>query len=417
LDFINAIKKYRTLVNAMKYLCVVEYFFGVTPGGSGRVAWDIAQAMRDRGHSVTLLCYQSGDEEEGAVDYAGIRIVRFKKKILPIWHPSRLKAIIDSTASACRRWLGDGHWDVVHVHSPLMGLGVVSALGRTPRYISTVHSPVVMEQEIIWRHQGLIGRMKLLFGRKVLANAEARMLNSASAIHTLSEFTRNKIDEAYGVGQRVTVIPHWYQKLTADIDKRAARKALGWPDEATVFFTVRGLQPRYGLDTAISALAPLVRDQKCYFYIGGIGPLRQSLENLASRLGGGERIRFMGRLSDTDLELAYSAADMFILPTLALECFGLIMIEAFSFGCPVIATDAGAIPELMQPILPDCIVPAGDAEALREKARQFMEHRINLPERNKLIEYAEVHYNQSAIMSRFMELFLPPTSPAFLNRN
>ena len=70
------------------------------------------------------------------------------------------------------------------------------------------------------------------------------------------------------------------------------------------------------------------------FYIGGDGELRPSLERLSAELGATEKIRFTGRLSDEDLLLAYQAADLFVLPTLALECFGLISIEAMSFGCP-----------------------------------------------------------------------------------
>lgn len=389
----------------MEYLCVVEHLFVDIPTGSGRVAWDIARAMRDRGFSVTVLCYQSDGNELGISDYDGVRVVRFQKERKPSWHPGRLQAIINSTAEACIRWLGNMQWDVVHVHSPLMGLGVMAALGKEAKYIFTVHSPLVLEQEITWSHQGFIGRVKLLFGRKPLAIAEERMLKAASAIHALSEFTRKKIDEMYDLGKRVTVIPHWYEKRTTNIDRQMARKALGWPSNAIILFTVRGLRPRYGLDIAIQSLAPLIQGRDCYFYIGGIGPLRQSLEDLASSLDADKHIRFLGRLSNNDLELAYSAADIFILPTLALECFGLIIVEALSFGCPVIATDSAAIPELMQPILPDCIVPAGNAEALRVKTQQFIDGVIKIPEKNILVDYIKAHYDKTMIMSRLIELF------------
>ena len=89
----------------MDYLCVVEYFFEDAPGGSGRVAWDIAKAMRDRGYSVTMLVYQSGDKPLGVSEYEGVRLVRFKKEEKPKWHPGRMQAIIDSTANGCKQWL------------------------------------------------------------------------------------------------------------------------------------------------------------------------------------------------------------------------------------------------------------------------------------------------------------------------
>jgi glycosyltransferase involved in cell wall biosynthesis len=389
----------------LEYLCVVEHFFEDAPSGSARVAWDIAKAMRDRGYKVTILCYRAGDTAPGISEHEGIRLVRFDKERKPGWHPGRLQAIIESTARACRHWLSDRRWDVVHVHSCLMGLGAVSCFGTNVRYVFTVHSPMVLEQEINWRYQGFAGKLKLLLGRSSLASAEERMLRAASVIHTLSEFTRNKIDGSYGVGDRVTVIPHWYEKNSLVTDKQKARAALGWPNNTTIFFTVRGMRPRYGLDIAIGALASLALEKKCFFYVGGDGPLRSALETQVSELGAAENIRFLGRLSDHDLELAYSAADMFILPTLALECFGLITVEAFSFGCPVISSDAAAIPEIMQPILPDCIVCAGDAVALREKARQFLDGMLHVPDRDVLIAHAQTHYSRQNIVSKLADLF------------
>ncbi len=390
----------------LEYLAVVEYCFADQPGGSGRVAWDIAKAMQARGHAVTLLCYLLDSRmPEGITELDGIRIVRFRKEERPPWHPERLQVIISSTTAAARRWLRDRTFDSVHVHSPLLGLGVVAALGSQPRYVYTVHSPMVLEQEIMWRSQGWPGQLKLLLGRGMLADAERRMLEAAHRIHTLSEFTREKLDESYKVGARVQVIPHWYPVQAQPVTRAAARHKLGWPQDAKIFFTVRSLGPRYGLDVAIRALAPLVRSHGCRFYLAGSGPLRGELEALAANLGAGDGIQFMGRVSDEELQLAYAAADLFILPTLALECFGLITIEALAFGCPVLSTDAGAIPESMLPILPGMVVPAADVEALREKARQFLDGEVVLPGREQLMAYAEARYGEAAVLPRLRGLF------------
>ncbi len=390
----------------LEYLAVVEYCFADQPGGSGRVAWDIARAMQARGHAVTLLCYLLDSRmPEGITELDGIRVVRFRKEERPPWHPERLRAIISSTTAAARRWLLDRTFDCVHVHSPLLGLGVVAALGSQPRYTYTVHSPLVLEQEIVWRAQGWPGQLKLRLGRGMLADAERQMLGVANRIHVLSEFTREKLDKAYQVGPQVEVVPHWSAGPAQPVTRAAARHQLGWPQDAKIFFTVRALGPRYGLDVAIRALAPLVRSHGCCFYLGGSGPLRGELEALVANLGARDGIKFMGRLSDADLQLAYAAADLFILPTLALECFGLITIEALACGCPVLSTDAGAIPETMLPILPGMVVPAGDVEALREKARQFLDGEVVLPDREQLMAYAEARYGAAVVVPRLTGLF------------
>jgi glycosyltransferase involved in cell wall biosynthesis len=396
----------------MEYLAVVEYCFADQPGGAARVAWDIAKTMRQRGHSVTLLCYRASDETREGVELVdGMRVVRFQKRKQPGWHPARLQAIMDATATACRTWLGDRRFEVVHVHSPIQGLGVLAALGTEPRYVFTAHSPLVLEQEITWRSQGWTGRLKLLLGRGLLANAERRMLGASAAIHTLSEFTRSELERAYRVGRRVSVIPHWYTPRGPRLGKLEARRALGWPQDAKIFFTVRVMGPRYGLDVAIRALGPLTQESDCHFYLGGDGPLRPQLEALAAcfrRAGGADEcIHFMGRISDEQLETAYAAADLFILPTLALECFGLIMIEAMTFGCPVLGTDAAAIPELLGPILPEFIVPAGDVAALQSRARQFLQANLPVPDRQMLIDYASSRYGEATVAPELLRLFEP----------
>jgi glycosyltransferase involved in cell wall biosynthesis len=193
------------------------------------------------------------------------------------------------------------------------------------------------------------------------------------------------------------------------MDKVTARQALGWPLDSKIFLTVRSMGPRYGLDVAIRALGPLTQEADCHFYIGGDGPMRRELEALAEevlRTGSGRaRIHFTGRLSDRDLELAYAAADLFILPTLALECFGLITIEALASGCPVLGTDAAAIPESLRGILPDFIVPAGDVAALHDRAQQFLDGVLPMPSRQALIDYAGEQYGETTVVPRLLRLF------------
>ncbi len=94
----------------------------------------------------------------------------------------------------------------------------------------------------------------------------------------------------------------------------------------------------------------------------------------------------MGRISDRDLSLAYQAADVFLLPTRDLECFGLIILEALSYGCPLIATDAGALPEILGSMVGNAIVPAGDVGRLAEKLGAMIDGRLAFPESRQLMD-------------------------------
>ena len=76
----------------------------------------------------------------------------------------------------------------------------------------------------------------------------------------------------------------------------------------------------------------------------------ESLRQQIGRLKLTETVRLLGRVPDEDLATSYAAADCFVLPTAALECFGLIILEAYACGVPVIATPVAAIPEIVSQV-------------------------------------------------------------------
>jgi len=391
----------------MNYLVAVDFSFLDFPGGAARVSWDIALAARDEGWSVSLLCLNPNPRKyiDGVYEDDGIKIVRYTKPTIADWNPARMFRQIDAATIGFRKWIGAENWDLVHMHSPFTGMGVMNAARDSTRYVYTVHSPIVREQQINWATQGLVGKVKLLFGLTMLKNLEKVILLRSSAVHALSEFTRNEVQYYHRMGDRVTVIPHWARdEFRRKLTKEEARRKLGWPANSTIFFTVRQHRVRYGIDIAIRALARLKSDHRWMFYIGGDGPLRQNLERLAVESGVGERVNFMGILSDETLSLAYQAADAFILPTLSLECFGLIVLEALAFGCPVIGTDAGAIPEILQPIAPDFIVPAGNVEALQNKIVSFLNGQLKFVSQSCLQKHIDSKFHQKAITKRLIEL-------------
>jgi glycosyltransferase involved in cell wall biosynthesis len=342
---------------------------------------------------------------EGPDSIDGAQIFRFKRPSLPAWHPNRLRKNIAGATDAAKKWLSGRNWDTVHIHDPVLGLGAMKALGHTQRYVSTVHSPITLEQEVNWRGQGLVGRLKLLFGIPALNALERRVLQGSSAIHVLSEYTKSKLNLFHGIGDRISVIPHWCNENRKDsLGKGEARRRLGWPQEKKIFFSVRQLRPRYGIDFAIKAFSQLDAPNAYRYFIAGEGYLRPILEKFIEECGLSERICLMGRISDQDLELAYQAADIFLLPTRALECFGLIILEALSWGCPLIATDAGAIPEVLGRVLPGCTIPAGDNSAFKEKLLDAINGRLNLPAPDVLMENVKKIYGEGFVFPRIEAL-------------
>lgn len=383
----------------MKYLIAVDDCYIDRPAGMGRVAWDIGRLMRDAGHHVAMFAAKplNATMESGWSESQGIRILRYDRPKIARLDPFRMRKAIRAARRAAET-LRTESWDLVHSHTLYTGSAAFEALAGRQPLVATVHSPVAMEQEINWADDGFLGQLKIRFGTASLNRLEKRLLAQTNGIHVLSQYTRRQLIRLHDLGQDAAIIPHWRRpELQRTHNKAEARARLGWPTDLPLLFTVRGHKPRIGIAHAIRAIGPLTKERRCRFMIGGDGPLRPYHEKLASELGFSEGIQFLGRLSDENLVLAYEAADCFILPTLSLECFGIIIVEALAFGCPVISTDAAAIPEAMEPILPNCIVPAGDERSLRDKVAEFLDERLELPDADALIRYVKERYDEHVV--------------------
>jgi len=393
----------------MRYLSCVANYFGDRPDGAARVAWDIARLMARRDHEATLACFGAQPARNGpeVVYHENVRVVRIPCQ-RPHWAVDPIPFFTRTMEKGLREALGDEPFDVVHAHLVHFHIAARRALGKGPRYVLTLHSPIVDEQRVRWASGGWKGYLKRWLGLSRLRRLEREALQDADAVHVLSEFSRYRIEATHSLAERATVIPHWQPDGDRRwLDKAAAKHELGWPTDRPIVLTLRRHAPRMGLDLAIDAIGPLAADARCCFVVAGDGPLRASLQAKA-RLYTDEPtpIQFPGHLDEHELALAYQGADLFVLPSSALECFGLITLEAMAFGCPVLATDAGATPELLAPVAPQLIVPANDTAALRERAESFLDKSLDIPAASDLTRHVERFYGPATIEPRILSFLL-----------
>jgi glycosyltransferase involved in cell wall biosynthesis len=80
----------------------------------------------------------------------------------------------------------------------------------------------------------------------------------------------------------------------------------------------------------------------------------------------------LGIVPPSEIDAYYAASDIFVLPSMFQETFGLVLLEAFSAGLPVIAFRSGGIPELVEDGRNGIVVAQGDEEALCRSMRELM---------------------------------------------
>jgi len=190
---------------------------------------------------------------------------------------------------------------------------------------------------------------------------------------------RERIDVTY-LGGRPT------GPATPEIELRR-RLGLG---EAPLVLSVSARRPHKNLPRLIEAFANVTAEPTPLLVVPGYEtPFEDELRRRAEELEVAERIRFLGWVSDEDLEGLYAAASCFAFPSLA-EGFGLPVLEAMQRGVPVACSAAGPLPEIggdavryfdpvdvegMARALSDLLVNqclrAELAKAGRERARSF----------------------------------------------
>jgi glycosyltransferase involved in cell wall biosynthesis len=156
------------------------------------------------------------------------------------------------------------------------------------------------------------------------------------------------------------------------------RDRLGLPVDRFILLTVRNLVPRMGLENLIEAMRIVAGAiPEIYLVIGGAGPLKASLIRQRDDLKLRDHVLFSGFIPEADIPDYYRAADVFVLPTVELEGFGLVTLEALASGTPVLGTPVGGTREILGRLDANYLFrdtsPAALAELITETSRRFME--------------------------------------------
>lgn len=361
-----------------RVLVISHAWYGDMIGGAFRLASEFAEDLAAAGAAVDYVCCapsEGGPFSE--TEHRGqLTLHRYQALRRRSWPVGRLLHHCQETARIVERLMSTSAYDAVSGHSPLQSYGAFrAARRRQPRAFLnyTVHSPFddELQANVKWR-----------FAAAPLVRT-ARWIDQqncglADCVQADSQYTLGVLTRKYPrqVANKGCVLPGWvdYDHFSTSGGRAVARQRLGplWQTEAPLFFTLRRLEARMGLDTLIEAAAR-VRDRglSLRVLIGGGGALKASLEQLVRDRNLTDCVHLIGRVSESDLPACYAAADCFVLPTRALECFGLIVLEAFAAGTPVIASRAAAIPELADRQGPGWDFEPGDVDGLARRLEAF----------------------------------------------
>jgi len=303
-------------------------------GGETQVL-GLTLALAGGGHRAELICDPAGRLWERAIA-AGIRC-----------HPLRIRNAIDLSAGIrLRAILKRERYDVVHFHT------------------SRAHSMAPFARGFA-RALVVTRRMDYRPNRVLAPYLYNRAVDSVVAI---SGGVADSLAAAGVDRRRTTVVSSGVDcgrfRPPTPADRVDARGALGISDADFAISAVGALEPRKGhryLIEAVGSLASTAPSIKLKCFIAGQGSLRGELEREIAQLGCAESVKLLGRIDDPR-ELLW-ASDVFAMPSLK-EGLGVAALEAMASALPVIASEVGGLPEVVEHDRTGIIVPPANPQAI-----------------------------------------------------
>jgi phosphatidylinositol alpha-mannosyltransferase len=306
------------------------------PGGVQAHVRDLAEALIDLGHEVSLLT--PADEDTPLPPYAVSA-----GRAVPVRYNGSVARLQFGPVSAARarRWLREGRFDVLHLHEPsTLSLSLtVLMLARGP-IVATWHSSMTRSRTLSALSGPLQPFLEKISGR-IAVSAAARRL------------------QVEHLGGDAVEIPNGVA-----VDHYATAEPLpGYPRPGTVGFLGRYDEPRKGMPVLLDGLARLAPDRpELRLLIAGRGDADGLLSELPPVLAG--RVELMGQVSEADKARMLRSIDVYCAPNLGGESFGIILLEAMAAGAPIVASDLDPFRRVLDDGRAGTLFRTGDPAAL-----------------------------------------------------
>lgn len=176
-----------------------------------------------------------------------------------------------------------------------------------------------------------------------LKNWTSYSAKKAKKIFTISNSSKNDIIREYGKKEKDVIVTYLGIKMD---DKNNNPQNLEEKFEITkpYILFVGTLQPRKNIERLIEAFSKVPNEDVELVIVGKKGWLYENILSAPQKFGVSDKVKFLDFVKDEDLPVLYKNALCFVLPSLY-EGFGLPVLEAMKYGCPVIVSNVSSLPE------------------------------------------------------------------------
>jgi len=324
-----------------------------TYGGSGVVATELGMELAARGHEIHFISYAPPirmNLSDPNIHFHEVEVVSY-----PLFdHPPYTLAL----ATKMLEVFESESLDLLHVHYAIPH-SVSALLARSmaaPRrlpFITTLHGTDIT----------LVGS-----NRSYLPITKFS-IEQSDGVTSISRYLLKQTLKEFDIKRPIEVIPNF---VNCDLYTRSTKNdlAAGWaPNGEPILMHLSNFRPVKRLTDTVEIFALVREKMPAKLVLIGDGPDHGAAEFLVRKRGLQNDVFFLGKQNNVYQEL--SAADLFLLPS-QLESFGLAALEAMACEVPVIATNVGGLPEVVEHGVDGYLVEPGDVPAAARHAIEIL---------------------------------------------
>lgn len=342
------------------------FFYTDTPiaGGAEKHMLLLATKLNPEKYRVTLVCskYKQLNDWCEKFKSAGFPVIR-----LNVSHKHDPRHFFE-----LKKILKEQNPDLLHLHlwNPVScRYAFMAADPKKDKIITTEHDPFAVN--------GLKKNFKKNCIKKTSHTIAVSDANREILLK-LYPLLKNKITTVHN-GMDLAAFNRELVHFSNQDKQRIRQKIFRAENNELIILSIAALHPRKGLKYLIEAFSMIhEKIPDCKLVIVGEGPQKTELEKIIKKLGIDNKVVLSGY--QESIPKILKSSDLFVLPSIK-EAFGLVLLEAMEAQLPIIATNTGGIPEIVQNHKSGELVEPGNAGQLAEKILELVK---NKPIREKL---------------------------------
>ncbi|MFT7611525.1 MAG: N-acetyl-alpha-D-glucosaminyl L-malate synthase BshA [Parvicellaceae bacterium] len=356
-----------------------------TYGGSGIVATELGKELAKIGHEVHFITY-SQPVKLGSfhpnVYYHEVRVSDY-----PLFAYTPYELVLTSKLVNVVKYekldILHVHYAIPHASAAYMAQQILKSQGISIPFITTLHGTDIT----------LVGKDSSF--EPVIKFA----INNSNAVTAVSESLKRDTEEYFNITRDIHVIPNFVRLENYSSGKGDVSRSTYAPNGEKIITHISNFRKVKRIPDIIIAFKKILDSTPAILLLIGDGPERHNVEQICRKQGVCDKIHFLGSIKHPEEVLQVS--DLFMLPS-ETESFGLAALEAMASSVPVIASNAGGIPEVVKDGFGGHLHDVGDTDAMAELAIKILNDLDRY--KTEALEKAK-GFDINQILSQYIELY------------